>query len=185
MAELGTAIPDFSLPNTNPTSGGAVVSMSDFEHDKALLVVFICNHCPYVLHIMDKLVEVAREFQPKGAATVAISVNDVDTYPQDAPDKMTEIAVKYGFSFPYLFDESQQSARDFGAVCTPDFFLYGPERKLAYRGQFDGSRPGNQLAVNGADIIHAIESVLDDSTMVSEQLPSVGCSIKWKPGGAP
>ena len=153
-AQLGSVTPDFRLPNTNPACGGPTVSLTDFDRDQALLVVFMCNHCPYVVHIMDKLVEVVKEYQPKGLAMVGISVNDVDTHPQDAPARMREVAAKHGFSFPYLFDESQRTAVEFGAVCTPDFFLYDQARKLTYRGQFDGARPGNHKSVDGVDIVN-------------------------------
>lgn len=180
--ELGSAAPDFNLPNTNPDQGGDAVSLSDFKDSKALLIVFMCNHCPYVIHIIAKLVEVAKAYQPQGLAVIAISVNDVSSYPADAPDKMSEMAAKYGFSFPYLYDESQQSAKDYQAVCTPDLFLYDEKRELVYHGQFDGSRPRNNVPISGGDITNAIESALKNLPLSSPQTPSLGCSIKWKPG---
>lgn len=183
--QSGSSAPDFNLPNMNPDHGGDTVSLVDFDRCDALLVVFMCNHCPYVIHIVDKLAELIRTYQPRGLGAVGISVNDISTHPQDAPDKMSELAAKHRFSFPYLYDESQQSARDYGAVCTPDLFLYDRDRKLVYHGQFDRSRPRNAEPVNGADLAAAIESVLGGGPLPAEQFPSVGCSIKWKPGRAP
>ena len=183
--ELGSAAPDFSLPNTNPGCGGDTVSLSDYQQSSALLIVFMCNHCPYVIHIISKLVEVVKGYQPQGLEAIAISVNDVESYPADAPEKMSEMAAKYGFSFPYLYDESQQSAKDYKAVCTPDLFLYDEERRLAYHGQFDSARPRNNKPITGSDLKQAIESVLNHVPVSSEQTPSVGCSIKWKAGQAP
>lgn len=183
--ELGSSAPDFSLPNTNPDYGGDAVSLSQFNDDKALLVVFMCNHCPYVIHIIGRLVQVVETYQSRGLGMVAINVNDIDTHPDDAPDKMTAMAAKYGFTFPYLYDESQQSAMDYQAVCTPDLFLYDEEQRLAYHGQFDDSRPGNNVPVTGSDIKSAIDLVLQQKAPPSPQAPSVGCSIKWKPGQAP
>ena len=181
----GSIAPDFSLPNTNPACGGGTVTVSDFEQCKALLVVFMCNHCPYVLHIAGALGQLAGEYQPHGLGVVCISVNDVETHPEDAPDKMAAMVERYGFAFPYLYDESQQSAIDYGAVCTPDLFLFDAGRKLAYHGQFDDARPGNDKPVTGADISHAIETVLRGESVAAAQKPSVGCSIKWKPGVGP
>lgn len=183
--ELGSAAPDFNLPNTNPDCGGDAVSLSEFKESKALLVVFMCNHCPYVIHIIAKLVDLVKVYQPQGLGVIAISVNDIDSHADDAPDKMSEMAEKYSFSFSYLYDESQQSAKDYQAVCTPDLFLYDEKRELVYHGQFDSSRPGNNVPISGSDIKNAIESVLEDLPLSSPQAPSVGCSIKWKPGQAP
>jgi peroxiredoxin len=184
LVELGSTAPSFDLPNRNPRYGGDTVGLADFQDNPALLVVFMCNHCPYVIHIAGRLAELAEAYQPNGLGVVGISVNDVGSYPDDAPDKMTAMALKYGFTFPYLYDQSQQSARDYGAVCTPDLFLYDLDRKLVYHGQFDGSRPGNDQPVTGADIAAAIDSVLNHAPMPAPQLPSVGCSIKWKSGPA-
>lgn len=183
--ELGSSAPDFNLSNTCPDYGGATVSLSQFQDDKALLVVFMCNHCPYVLHIIEGLVAMVKTYQPLGLGMVAISVNDIDTHPDDTPEKMATMAAKFGFTFPYLYDESQQSARDYQAVCTPDLFLYDENQRLAYHGQFDHSRPGGDVPVSGADLKRAIDHVLQRKPLTSPQAPSVGCSIKWKPGQAP
>lgn len=183
--ELGLAAQDFSLPNTNPDYGGDTVSLSDYQESKALLIIFMCNHCPYVIHIISKLVDVVKAYQPLGLGVIAISVNDIESYPADAPDKMSEMAVKYSFSFPYLYDESQQSAKDYNAVCTPDLFLYDQKRELVYHGQFDNARPRNSEPITGNDLKKAIQNVLNDVPVSSAQTPSVGCSIKWKPGQAP
>ena len=183
--ELGSEAPQFSLPNMNSSCGGETVALEDLDPYRALLVVFMCNHCPYVIHIIAKLVELIGLYQPRGLAAVAISVNDINTHPADAPEKMSEMAASYGFTFPYVYDESQQAARDYGAVCTPDLFLYDGNQQLVYHGQFDSSRPGNKEPVSGVDLARAIESVLDNAPMPSTQRPSVGCNIKWKPGQAP
>ena len=183
--ELGSAAPDFSLPNTNPEYGGDTVSLSQFRDHAALLVVFMCNHCPYVIHIIESLVAVVKKYQPQGLAMIAISVNDIQTHPSDAPDKMTTMAAKYGFTFPYLYDESQRCAKDYQAVCTPDLFLYEENQHLVYHGQFDDSRPGSKVPVTGGDLENAIDHVLRHKSPPLPQAPSVGCSIKWKPGQAP
>ena len=183
--ELGSAAPDFNLPNTNPSYGGDTVSLSDYQQSKALLVIFMCNHCPYVIHIISKLTDVVKAYQPQGLEAIAISVNDVENYPADAPDKMSKMAGKYDFSFPYLYDESQQSAKDYRAVCTPDLFLYDEKRQLAYHGQFDSARPRNSEPITGSDLKQAVESTLNGDPITTVQTPSVGCSIKWKPGQAP
>lgn len=185
MLELGASAPDFDLLNTNPDYGGDTVSLTQCRGHKALLVVFMCNHCPYVIHIVEKLVQVVKAYQPRGLGMVAISVNDINTHPDDGPDKMTVMAATYGFTFPYLYDESQQSAREYQAVCTPDLFLYDADQKLVYHGQFDDSRPGSAAPVTGSDLEAAIERALEQKPPLSTQLPSVGCSIKWKPGQAP
>jgi peroxiredoxin len=180
MVELGSAAPDFVL--TDP-SGGAW-ALGKVAGDKPVLVAFICNHCPYVVHIADALAGFAREYQDKGLAIVAISANDVEAYPQDAPEKMGEFARRYDFTFPYLYDESQETARAYGAVCTPDFFLFDRDRTLVYRGQFDSTRPGRGTPT-GADLRAAADAVLAGRRPNGDQRPSVGCSIKWKPGAAP
>lgn len=182
MLDLGTPAPEFRLPNTNPSFGGEIVSLSDFSDAEALLVAFICNHCPYVIHIRDEFVRFAREYQSKGLAVVAISANDIRTHPDDGPDKMTDTSNQCGFSFPYLYDETQQIARAYQAACTPDFFLFGAERKLFYRGQFDKSRPGNSEPVNGQDLRAAATAALAGQAAPPEQIPSMGCNIKWKTG---
>ncbi|MCF7929741.1 MAG: thioredoxin family protein [Spirochaetales bacterium] len=180
MKKLGSQAPDFSLPSRN----GKTVSLSDFK-EKPVLAVFICNHCPYVLHIANHFSEQAREYQERGIAVVAISANDVDHFPQDAPDKMTEFASEYNFTFPYLYDESQDTAKAYQAACTPDFFLYDEEHKLFYRGQYDSSRPGNKTPVTGEDLNTAVDALLSGKPAPAEQKPSSGCNIKWKPGNEP
>jgi peroxiredoxin len=182
MLPLGSAAPRFALPDT---VSGRTVALEDFASSPALLVAFICNHCPYVKHILDGFAAFAREFGQRGLAIVAISSNDATAYPEDAPEEMARIATRRGFTFPYLYDESQEVAKAYQAVCTPDFFLFGGDRRLAYRGQFDGSRPGNRIAVTGADLRAAAEALLRSSAAPKEQTPSVGCSLKWKPGQAP
>lgn len=181
MLPLGTAAPAFSLPGTD----GTVYSLSSFAAGKLLLVAFICNHCPFVKHIQAELARLGRDCREQGVAMVAISSNDVDAYPQDGMDQMREEAANAGYSFPYLLDESQQVALAYDAACTPDFFLFDAERKLIYRGQFDGSRPGNGVPVSGKDLRAAITAALNNTAMPAEQKPSMGCNIKWKPGNAP
>ncbi len=181
MLELGTSAAEFSLPE--PATGNTV-SLADF-HGKPLLLVFICNHCPYVLHIAAKLGEMAVEFAAKGVQFVAINSNDVANYPDDAPDKMAAMGQHFGFTFPYLFDESQQVARAYRAACTPDFYLFDATHALIYRGQFDSSRPGNDEPVTGADLANAINALLAHLPPSAEQKPSLGCNIKWKPGNEP
>jgi peroxiredoxin len=180
MVELGSPAPDFVL--TDP-SGGAW-ALGKVAGDKPALVAFICNHCPYVVHIADAFSAFAKEYQDKGLAIVAISANDTDAYPQDAPAKMGEFARRHGFSFPYLYDETQETARAYGAVCTPDLFLFDKDKKLVYRGQFDSTRP-NRGTPTGADLRAAADAVLAGRKPAADQKPSVGCSIKWKPGNAP
>lgn len=180
MIDLGVTAPDFIL--TDP-SGGAW-QLGKVAGDKPVLVAFICNHCPYVVHIADAFSAFAEEYQAKGLAIVAISANDVQAYPQDAPAEMGKFARAHGFTFPYLYDESQDAARAYQAVCTPDFFLFDKDRKLAYRGQFDETRP-NRGAPTGADLRAAADAVLAGRAPSADQKPSVGCSIKWKPGAAP
>ncbi len=180
MLKLGTKAPDFSLPNTNPQAGGETVDSKDFDGAPALLVAFICNHCPYVVHIRDEFVKFAREYQAKGLAVVAISANDVTTHPQDGPEHMTEYAEKYGYSFPYLYDESQDVAKAYDAACTPDLYLFNSDRELVYRGQFDNSRPNSGRPVTGKDLRTAVDAVLSGQPVPSDQKPSVGCNIKWK-----
>lgn len=180
--QLGSPAPVFSLPNLNPVYGGQSVELSDFDNSKALLIVFMCNHCPYVVHIAEALAAVAAKYQPQGLGVVAINVNDVESYPQDAPDLMTAMSRKYDFTFPYLYDQSQRIALDYGAVCTPDLYLFDSDKRLAYHGQFDDARPGNNKPVTGADLSMAIEQVLRGESVGAAQSPSVGCNIKWKPG---
>jgi peroxiredoxin len=176
MPDLGTSAPPFALPD--PV--GAIHSIDDYAASPALLVAFICNHCPYVVHIADAFAAFARAYQPRGLAIVAISANDVATYPQDGPDKMALFTQQHGFTFPYLFDEPQNVARAYEAVCTPDLYLFDASRKLVYRGQFDDTRPKSGGAPTGADLRAAAEAVLAGQTPNADQKPSVGCSIKWK-----
>jgi peroxiredoxin len=183
MLELGTTAPDFSLPE--PASG-KTFSLANFTCNEALLVVFMCNHCPYVLHIHKQLNELIREYQPRGLAAVAINANDVANYPDDSPEKMIELAKEMNYCFPYLFDEDQSVAKAYKAACTPDFFLFDRDMKLAYRGQFDASRPKNDQPVTGADMRAAFEAVLAGQAIPEDQqLPSMGCNIKWKAGNEP
>jgi peroxiredoxin len=181
MLELGTKAPDFSLPDTT----GRQISLADFADAKGLLVVFMCNHCPYVIHIRDALVGFAEEYQPQGLAVVAINSNDADNYPDDSPEKMVAEAAEHGFAFPYLYDEDQSVAKTYMAACTPDFFLFDDQRKLVYRGQFDASRPRNDVPVTGVDMRAAVDALLNDEEIPEEQTPSMGCNIKWKEGNEP
>jgi peroxiredoxin len=180
MMALGTTAPPFSLPDT---VSGKPVALADFAKNRALLVAFLCNHCPYVKHLLDGFVAFAREYQVRGLAVVAISSNDVAQYPADSPAEMAKLARGCGFTFPYLYDESQAVARAYDAACTPDFFLFDEGRTLAYRGQFDGSRPGGRHTVTGADMRAAADAVLASKAVDGTQVPSVGCSIKWKVRG--
>ena len=182
MAPLGTAAPDFALPEP---ATGRTVSRDDFADAPALLVVFLSNHCPFVKHIADELADFGREYGAQGLAVVGICANDVATHPDDSPEKMVTEVESRGYTFPYLFDESQEVAKAFAAACTPDFFLYDRERRLAYRGQFDDSRPSTDLPVTGADLRAACDAVLVGEEPSPEQRPSVGCNIKWKAGEAP
>jgi len=177
MLALGTAAPAFRLTDT---ASGKTISLEDFASSRALLVAFICNHCPYVKHILDGFVAFAREYGPRGLAVVAISSNDITTHPADSPSEMAKLAREKNFTFPYSYDESQAMARAYVAACTPDFFLFDGERRLVYRGQFDGSRPGSQQPVTGADMRAAADAVLAGKPVPEKQLPSTGCSIKWK-----
>ena len=176
MLPLGTAAPHFQLPDPH----GKRTSSDDFAGASALLVAFICNHCPYVKHIQSRFAALATEYQARGVAVVAISSNDVENFPEDAPEKMAEEIVKAGYTFPYLYDESQEVAKAYRAACTPDFFLFDRNRRLVYRGQFDDSRPKNGVPVTGADLRAALEAVLAERAVPGDQKPSVGCNIKWK-----
>lgn len=177
MVALGSQAPAFALPDT---ASGRTVMLGEFADSPALLVAFLCNHCPYVKHVLDGFVAFAREYGPRGLAVVAISANDAETYPDDAPPEMAKLARARQFPFPYLYDESQAIAVAYGAVCTPDFFLFDRARQLAYRGQFDSSRPRSATAVTGADLRAAADAVLQGRAPSTEQLASVGCSIKWR-----
>jgi len=177
MLPLGTKAPDYSLPDT---VSGKQVSLSEIGSNKANVIFFICNHCPFVKHILKVLVQVAYEYKQKGIAFVAISSNDVVNYPDDAPDKMKELAVEMDFSFPYLYDETQETARAYQAACTPDFFVFDNDLKCVYRGQFDDARPGNDIPVTGQDLRNALDRMLSGSLPDNRQKPSMGCNIKWK-----
>jgi peroxiredoxin len=181
MLPLGTAAPDFKLPDTN----GKTVSLADFKDKTALLVIFMCNHCPYVIHIRAGLAQFARDYAGKNVAIVGISSNDVKTHPADGPAKMKEEVVKAGYTFPYLYDESQAVAKAYRAACTPDIFLFDRGRRLVYRGQFDASRPGNGIPVTGKDLRAALEAVLAGKPTSEMQVASMGCNIKWKAGNEP
>lgn len=182
MMPLGTKAPEFDLQDTVT---GRRVAMTDFADNKALLVMFICNHCPYVKHVRGQLAALGRDYEGGGLAIVAISSNDVDSYPDDSPDAMKVEAETYGYVFPYLYDEDQTVAAAYTAMCTPDFFLFGPDRELVYRGRLDESRPNTETPVTGEDLRKAIEAVLADDTIDPDQHPSMGCSIKWKSGNEP
>jgi len=177
MMPLGTTAPDFTLPDT---VSGKNISLGTIKGEKATLVMFICNHCPYVLHINDELVRMAEEYQPLGVSFIAISSNDVINYPQDGPDLMKIHAVKSGFTFPYLYDESQEVAKSYDAACTPDLFVFDRDLKCVYRGQFDASRPKNDIPVTGKDLRLALDAVISGKKVQEMQIPSIGCNIKWK-----
>jgi len=181
MAPLGMQAPDFTLPDAH----GKSYSLSDFREAPALLVAFICAHCPYVVHIRTEFASFAREYQAKGLAVVAVASNDVAQYPQDGPEGMAREAEEAGYAFPYLFDETQEVAKAYRAACTPDLFLFDGDRKLVYRGQFDDSRPGSDIPVTGKDLRGAADAVLEGRSVPEEQRSSIGCNIKWKPGNAP
>lgn len=180
MLPLGTQAPDFLLPNVD----GAVVSRSQFV-GRPLCVIFMCNHCPFVVHIRAALAEFAREYQQRGLAVVGISSNDVGSHPQDGPLQMQQEARNAGYTFPYLYDQSQSVAIAYRAACTPDIFLFDADHALVYRGQFDSSRPGNGLPVTGADLRAACDAVLAGQSVIGEQRPSIGCNIKWRVGAEP
>jgi peroxiredoxin len=181
MLPLGTQAPAFALRNID----GKTVSLDDCKSAKALLVMFICNHCPFVIHVRDELAKMGRDYQDKGVAIIAISSNNVETHAADGPDIMAEEAKSAGYSFPYLYDESQAVAKAYQAACTPDFFLFDGDQKLVYRGQLDDSRPNNGLPVTGSDLRAALDAVIAGSPVSSEQKSSMGCNIKWKPGNEP
>ncbi len=177
MIPLGTPAANFALIDA---VSGKTYSLDDFKDGKPLLVMFICNHCPYVMHIITKLVEITNEFIEKGINVVAINPNDPVNYPEDSPEKMKEYAARFGYRFPYLFDENQEAAKAFDAVCTPEFFLFDRDLKLVYRGQFDDSRPKNDIPVTGDDLRKALQYTLEGKQIDFEQKPAIGCSIKWK-----
>ena len=181
MLPLGTPAPDFSLPNID----GRVVALADVAGAKATLVMFICNHCPFVKHVADQLAALGRDYAPQGVGIVAINANDVASHPADSPEQMVHEAEERGYVFPYLYDETQEVAQAYRAACTPDFYLFDGSRKLVYRGQLDASRPGNGIPVTGADLRAALDAVLAGGVVAADQVPSLGCNIKWKPGNEP
>lgn len=181
MLELGTPAPGFSLPDTD----GGTVALDDFADAPALLVMFLCNHCPFVKHVREELARLGRDYGARGVAIVAISSNDPQAYPDDSPERMQEEKRDAGYTFPYLFDGTQQVADAYRAACTPDFFLFDADRRLAYRGQLDGSRPGNDVPVTGSDLRAAMDALLEGREVSPEQKPSLGCNIKWRPGNEP
>jgi len=182
MLAIGTKAPDFSLPDV---VSGKKISLQTFKDKKTLLVMFICRHCPYVQHVKHEIARIGKDYKDKSAGIVAISSNDKSSYPEDAPESLKEMAGELDFSFPFCFDETQQTAKDYTAACTPDFFLFDKDLKLAYRGQLDDSRPGNNLPIDGHNLRSALENVLKDEPINQNQKPSSGCSIKWKPGNEP
>ena len=181
MKKLGTPAADFKLLNVD----GRIVGLHDFDEKPALLVMFICNHCPFVKHVADGLTKLAMDYVPLGVGIVGINSNDAATNPQDSPEQMVHEAEQRGYPFPYVYDETQEVAKAYGAACTPDFFLYDKSRKLVYRGQLDGSRPGNSVPVTGADLRAALDAVLAGKSPPEKQIPSIGCNIKWRGGNEP
>ena len=179
MLPLGTPAPDFALPDT---VSGKTVRFEEVAGDKGTLVMFICNHCPFVKHVLDELVRLGRDYRDSGIGLVAISSNDITGYPQDRPERMKELADSAGFEFPYLYDESQNTARAYDAACTPDFYVFDSQRTLVYRGQLDDSRPGNGIPVTGADVRAALDALLEGKPLARQQKPSIGCNIKWRSG---
>ncbi|MEM1244244.1 MAG: thioredoxin family protein [Pseudomonadota bacterium] len=177
MMPLGTTAPDFNLTDT---VSGQQKSLSELKSANGTVIMFICNHCPFVVHIREVLAKVAKTYQQKGIAFIAISSNDIEDYPQDSPEKMQEYAKTYGFTFAYLYDESQAVAKAYDAACTPDFYLFDDNLKCVYRGRFDASTPGNDVAVTGEDLTQAMDALLAGQPINAEQIPSQGCNIKWK-----
>jgi len=182
MVALGTKAPDFSLPEVVT---GKTLSLKDFSGKKSLLIMFVCQHCPYVQHIKEELARLGQNYVSKDIAIVAVSSNDAQNYPDDSPGQLKEMAIELGFTFPFCYDETQSVAKAYKAACTPDFFLYDQDRKLVYRGQLDDSRPGNGKPINGQDLRKAIDALLNNKTVDSHQKPSMGCNIKWKQGNQP
>jgi peroxiredoxin len=181
MLPLGTAAPDFQLPDP----AGKHFSLADFKDQPALVVIFMCNHCPYVKHVRAGLVQLALDYAPRGVAFVGINSNDAKNYPEDSPAKMAAEVKSAGYTFPYLFDGTQAVAKAYHAACTPDFFLFDQHRRLVYRGQLDASRPGNGIPVTGQDLRAALEALLAGQAISPKQTPSLGCNIKWRPGNEP
>jgi peroxiredoxin len=181
MLSLGTQAPSFSLPDAD----GRTVSSADFKNAPALLVMFMCNHCPFVKHVADELAKLGRDYQARGVAVVGINSNDAVAHPDDSPEKMREEIKLRGYTFPYLVDADQKVAQAYQAACTPDFFLFDKSQKLVYRGQLDASRPKSEIPVTGSDLRAALDAVLAGKSPAAEQRASLGCNIKWKPGNEP
>ena len=179
MLALGSSAPDFHLPDV---VSGDTVTLGSFADQEALLVMFICRHCPFVVHVQEELARLGSDYRTRNVGIVAISSNDADNYPDDSPANLKAMAEELGFAFPYCYDESQEVARAFRAACTPDFFLFDGQRELVYRGQLDASRPGNNEPVTGRDLREAMDAVLSGCAVSSDQTPSIGCNIKWKAG---
>ena len=179
MAPIGTVAPEFYLRDTNSTAA-IYLSFADIKGEKGTLVMFICNHCPFVHHVIDEIVRIANDYRVQGIGVVAISSNDINKFPQDAPELMTEFAFENNLEFPYLYDETQEVAKAYNAACTPDFFLFDNQDKLVYRGQLDDSRPGNGIPLSGNDLRGAIDGIIYNRIINPEQKPSLGCNIKWK-----
>lgn len=182
MLPLGTIAPDFSLPDA---VSGRIVSLTDFVDSKAILIIFLCNHCPYVKHVRSELTRLTSDYAVRGVASVGISSNDVAGYPQDSPELMRTEARDAGYAFPYLYDETQEVAKAYRAACTPDFYVFNADRRLAYRGQLDDSRPSSGVPVTGVDLRAALDALLAGKAPAPEQKASLGCNIKWKPGNEP
>lgn len=182
MLPLGTKAPDFELPDV---VSGQTISLDTFAGKQALLVMFICRHCPFVKHIQTQLAQIGKDYANSDVGIVAISANDAANYPNDAPEKLKDMAKEFGFTFPFCYDESQETTKAYTAACTPDFFLFDRDRKLVYRGQLDDSRPSNNQPVTGQDLRMALDAVLASQPVNPEQKPSIGCNIKWKPGNEP
>ena len=182
MLPLSAAAPGFSLPNVLDDS---IVTLKDFDNKRGLLVMFVCNHCPFVVHVRKELAQFGKDYRDRNVGIVAISSNDAESYPDDTPAKLKEMATRLGFTFPLLYDESQKVAIAYSAACTPDFFLFNEQRRLIYRGQLDGSRPGNDIPVTGSDLRQALDAFLEGRDIDPNQKPSIGCNIKWKPGNEP
>lgn len=182
MLDLGTSAPDFQLPDA---VSGQTISLDTFADKKALLVIFMCRHCPFVKHVQSELAKLGHDYANQSLGIVAISANDAENYPDDAPERLQAMAKELGFTFPFCYDATQETAKAYTAACTPDFFLFDQNRQLVYRGQLDDSRPSNSQPVNGRDLRSAIDAVLADQSVNPDQKPSVGCNIKWKSGNAP
>ena len=182
MLQLGTKAPDFRLPDS---VSGQIISLAHFEDKTALLIMFICCHCPFVKHIEQEIAKLSQDYQDKPLGIIAISANDISKYPDDSPENMKLMTQKLGFNFPFCYDASQEVAKSYTAACTPDFFLFDNLRKLVYRGQLDDSRPSNQIPVTGTDLRQAIDYLLANKPLDFPQKPSIGCNIKWKPGNEP